>query len=445
MTVEEKTTRFKDFFRCYKWTILASMAIDVFIAVAWRVFSTDAFKASDFSMYYEVSRSGLPAMFSNIYDTAFWDARGLLEYRYFPAFLAMIYPLTYLPLPAAFISFFCLNAVLLVLSTWMFMSMFIGGRDIRPFPRNVLVFAMMVVLGQNSLYWGQPSAALLFLTICSLRFFSRGKDEVASLLLGITLVIKPVMIALVFLVLLKQKSKFLKRAIFVCIPLIPDAIIFISNTGLIRGFIQVNTVEIDRSSYRMFSVSFMNILAMLLQSITAVQVLSLCICLLFGVLMQAKGAGWTETFAFGSFVFIIVFPDVWYCQLLFVIPFLLLKAKDVRERRFALVAAYVGTALSSLILIAILMVSRYLPGDSSRVTWSAALENPFYVSVVSFNAVTCSLSIAIFVAYFVPWKSTTSHLLATCRKTFRGIDEQMVRFDDQEKKALQGGEKGRPV
>jgi len=314
---------------------------------------------NDFSSYYYAAKE----LFQNplhIYDEAYLAATyNVYVFRYFPAMLGIIfYPLTALPLIPAYALFTVMSYFLNLAN--IYLAIGIIRKFAKGFNQKVIeIFAAtMLVLP----FWidfyvsGQISCLLVFVLLLSLRFYLNGREVWGSLLLGLSLVIKPItffqiIFILVSTLLAKNVKTTIKRGILIMLPLIPDALLFLAVPGLLDGFLRVN---FGGSSPAYFSVSFSNFFVALLK-IDFMGVFIACLggSITVGILMLRKIKDPQQqilfSFVFGIFGYFLTQTDIWTNQLPLLFPFLLIAAGFLprfvdQKRYFALYVIYPAAA-----------------------------------------------------------------------------------------------------
>ncbi len=303
---------------------------------------------NDFSVYYYAAQE----LFKNparIYDELYLEATyNVYAFRYFPAMLAYIfYPLTALPLVPAYALFTVLSYILNLANVYLVMAI------LRKFAKNfnqkvieIFAAAMLVLPFWVDFYVaGQISCLLVFVLLLSMHFYLKGREVLGSLLLGISLVLKPItffqiIFILVSALLAKDIKSVIKRGIFILIPLIPDALLFLGIDGLLEGFLQINFAT---TSPAIFSVSFANFFVSVLNlHFRWVFFTCLGVSVFIGILILRKIKNPQDrilfAFIFGTFGYFLTQIDIWTNQFPLVFPFLILAAgflpKYIDQKRF---------------------------------------------------------------------------------------------------------------
>ncbi len=288
---------------------------------------------NDFSTYY-YSALELFQNPVNIYNEAYFASKYLFVFRYFPAVLAMLfYPLTALELIPAYILFSIISYILNLVNVYLVMEI------LRKLTKNLnqkfieFCGASLLVLP----FWidfyvqGQISCILAFVLLLSMRYYLKGREVVGSLLLGFSLVLKPItFFQIIFIcvssLLAKDVKSMLKRGIFILIPLIPDALLFLTVDGLLEGFLSVNFAT---TSTAWFSVSFSNFFVSVLGlNFRAVFFTCLAVSIIAGILILRKIKDPQQrilfSFIFGCFGYFLTQIDIWLNQFPIIYPFLFL-------------------------------------------------------------------------------------------------------------------------
>ncbi len=298
----------------------------------------------DFAAYYYAAQEFFvnpTGIYSQLYPYVY-------EFRYFPAMLIYIfYPLTALPIIPAYVLFTVVSYFINLVNVYLVVEI------LRKFTKNfnqkvIEIFAAsMLVLP----FWvdfyvqGQISCLLVFVLLLSLHYYLKGREVLGSLLLGISLVLKPItffqiIFILVSCLLAKDIKSVIKRGIFILIPIIPDALLFLTVDGLLDSFLYIN---FGVFSPAMFSVSLSNFFRSILGlPSNGVFIVCLATSVIVGILVLWKIKSPQErilfSFIFGIFGYFLTQIDIWTNQFPLVFPFLLLAAgflpKYVDQKRF---------------------------------------------------------------------------------------------------------------
>jgi hypothetical protein len=193
---------------------------------------------------------------------------------------------------------------------------------------------------------GQISCLLVFVLLLSLHCYLKGRDIAGSLLLGLSLALKPItFFQIIFILgsclLAKDIKLLLKRAIFILIPIIPDVLLFILVPGLFERFLSVG---FGTQSPAWFSISFSGFFRSIfdLQDTSGVFIACLVGSVIIGTVILWKIKSSQErilfSFIFGMFGYFLTQIDIWVNQFPLLFPFLLLAAgflpKYIDQKRF---------------------------------------------------------------------------------------------------------------
>jgi hypothetical protein len=405
-----------DFVSTYKKVILVTIILNMIVGISSMVVWLTV---TDFAMYYKVSGESVTNWFDNTYNQEFWQLRDTLEYRYFPAILIVFSLFTHVNLAIAYAIFFAINQFLLIVSNAILMKMIDKNQtlsDLSKTMKKCIVLFVLFFLSYDSMFWGQVTILILFFAVLSLYCFQNNKENIASFLIGITIMIKPVLITVVILLFLTKVKRrglmvLMKRAMFMLIPVVPDIIIFITHETLIADFIAMNFNVIDRPTYRVFSISFVNIIAVISQhipaiSISVVMIVAFVSCVIVGYLITRNVESERKNaliFGFGSFSYVIVFQDVWVGQLVFILPFvfLYLSFSSVSRMKNGITKMAVwfflvnAIQLVSVVFILITLVMQGFP----TVIWES--ESPWFTFEMAINFTVCSSTLYLAHVFYV--------------------------------------------
>jgi hypothetical protein len=275
-----------------------------------------------------------------IYDpTYLHDVLGVSPYRYFPAELFVFSLYAMLDLATAHVAFAATNIFLAILTSFYCARCIIllekrgKGTSHDPgmhFSIEKYVLAYFLLPFQvTSLGMGQISCFVAFFTIAGFHAMLSGNKMMGCLLVGMSIVFKPVAIFIAILVVLDRKVKVLfKNVAFVLLPLALDIIMFLAVPGLLRGFITLNLSEANLSREALDpSISISYLVSFILQvPAFNVMVVFAGIVLISALWVRSRLRDGQQQvvfgFIFGMIAFFIVQPDIWDTQLVFLYPFL---------------------------------------------------------------------------------------------------------------------------
>ncbi len=210
---------------------------------------------NDFIIFYNVGNVFLNDI-ENLYNQSYY----LWDFRYFPLSALFFIPFSLLNFDSAFIVFNIFNMILnLLICNYLYKIIFlIKNEDHEKDDKRVVLYLCIYLMGLphvlNYIY-GQINLYITFFMILSLYIFLKYKDLkwqfVASLILGISIIIKPTAFLLIpFLIIInfnlgkkKLKVEFLRslvRLIGVLLPVLLNFIPFFLYPTLFEGFLETN-------------------------------------------------------------------------------------------------------------------------------------------------------------------------------------------------------------
>lgn len=294
---------------------------------------------NDYQTYYWAGK----AFYQNpplIYDTDYLMATyGAYPYRYFPAFLLLMYPLLQLP---EIYSFFVYSAFSIMLSI---VNIFLVQQSIRLINHGKLnntfeklcKFYFFMPFIYSTIVIGQNANFVAFAMIFSLYNFLKKREYLGGVFLGLSMVFKPAAFFQIFFIVIilcrgKDFKLFLKRIFFIVIPLIPDLLLFIFTRNLFSGFIAVDFGEFSRTGgipAFVLSVSLGNFLILLLNANSSTVMIVLMVVFLGGgvfILAKLKDqqAKILFSFIYGVVIYFVIQSDVWETQYAYLYLFLII-------------------------------------------------------------------------------------------------------------------------
>jgi hypothetical protein len=299
----------------------------------------------DYTVYYIISKDAMINGFNRTYDEIYWNMiTPTGPYRYLPAFLYALYPLTMMSLQLSYSIFFIINMIASIISYYyiekccaMLKIDFASSKKYE----MMMEIIFLIVLTSEVTISGQVVLLLMLCLILSFYQFLKGNQFIASILIGVSIFIKPIYIILAILMIIYPGKKgMIKRLLGIAIPLIPNALIFFFDIPLLQDFIKLNISTVDyHASYRFNSISFMNIFAIMNvpKIMLFIQIAMIAICIVFPILITRKESSQGSIGTFSIFVF---YQDVWSNQVLpvycFVIP-LIIKYKNQLVKKLLLI------------------------------------------------------------------------------------------------------------
>ncbi|MFX1573895.1 MAG: glycosyltransferase 87 family protein [Promethearchaeota archaeon] len=308
---------------------------------------------NDFLVYYTVGK-----IFVTDINDLYNRANYLWPFRYLPLSAVIFIPFYLLGFDLGFIVFNIFNLVFNILISLILYKLIIliRGDDHEKNEKRVITYICIYFLSLPQIFnyiLGQINLYIVFLILLSLFLYLKHENIkwqfIAGLILGITIIIKPITIFMTpFLILLKYDFK-RKKFIFnflhtisrlggVILPISLNLIIFLSHPSLLDGFIDINLVGED-TLYVNHSFSLTKIIQNLLFfiGIPETSLLNLQILIFIAVLMIIGGLGFViyifrgqisdpliYGYTLGILIMLIAYFDSWDHHLLILTPFLIL-------------------------------------------------------------------------------------------------------------------------
>lgn len=238
-------------FKIFRYAVLIHGFYFILSMILTLIFFRDQ---NDFLVYYEVGEVFITDI-NNLYSTEY-----LWPFRYFPISAAFFVPFYLLGFDLGFVLFNFINLILNILSCILLYKIIIliKGKDHEREDNRIILYISLFLMGLPNLFnyiLGQINLYITFLILLSLYLFLKYEtlkwDFISSLILGISVIIKPITIFMIpFLLVVnfkfeQRKFKFnIKRSfirlIGVLIPLSMNIIFFLIYPALLRGFITTN-------------------------------------------------------------------------------------------------------------------------------------------------------------------------------------------------------------
>lgn len=238
-------------FKIFRYAVLIHGFYFILSMILTLIFFRDQ---NDFLVYYEVGEVFITDI-NNLYSTEY-----LWPFRYFPISAAFFVPFYLLGFDLGFVLFNFINLILNILSCILLYKIIIliKGKDHEREDNRIILYISLFLMGLPNLFnyiLGQINLYITFLILLSLYLFLKYEtlkwDFISSLILGISVIIKPITIFMIpFLLVVnfkfeQRKFKFnIKRSfirlIGVLIPLSMNIIFFLIYPPLLRGFITTN-------------------------------------------------------------------------------------------------------------------------------------------------------------------------------------------------------------
>lgn len=237
--------RFWDF----KAIIILLICYNIFVIVYEEMIRLNA---NDFSQYYNSAVEFLKNGFTNIYNWDYFAAHHSTSgpIRYLPGFTLIMLPfglLEYLPALSTFTAILLVCDLVSIQETVKIINFlgFISTQQRKK--QTILVISFFCMLCCTWCYGvGQVSEIVTMIMLLSMNAFFTGHEYRGTILLGVSISIKPVTFLIAFFIILyfhDQLKMKIKHAIAFVIPIIPEVIIFLLFPFLIQGFIDNNTVR----------------------------------------------------------------------------------------------------------------------------------------------------------------------------------------------------------
>lgn len=238
-------------FKIFRYAVLIHGFYFILSMILTLIFFRDQ---NDFLVYYEVGEVFITDI-NNLYSTEY-----LWPFRYFPISAAFFVPFYLLGFDLGFVLFNFINLILNILCCILLYKIIIliKGKDHEREDNRIILYISLFLMGLPNLFnyiLGQINLYITFLILLSLYLFLKYEtlkwDFISSLILGISVIIKPITIFMIpFLLVVnfkfeQRKFKFnIKRSfirlIGVLIPLSMNILFFLIYPALLRGFITTN-------------------------------------------------------------------------------------------------------------------------------------------------------------------------------------------------------------
>lgn len=212
---------------------------------------------SDFYVYYKVGEIFVNNP-DNLYNPASYD--GIWPFRYFPLSALMFVPYYLLGFDLGLIMFNCINLILNTLISIILYKLIVlvRGADHEREDKRIILYICLFIIGVPQIFnyiLGQINLYVTLFILLSLFIFIKNSEFkwqfIASLILGISIIIKPTtlfMIPFIILIAYNYEKKKIKlgltksvvRLIGVATPLLLNIIMFLVFPDLLHGFIATN-------------------------------------------------------------------------------------------------------------------------------------------------------------------------------------------------------------
>ena len=246
--------KLKEFWKVkvFRFAILTQL---VYFTLSTILFFLFFYQENDFVIFYESGKIFLTDI-ENLYN----QANYLWDFRYFPLSALFFIPFSFLDFGLAYILFNCLNFILNILICLILYKIIkvVRGQDHERDDKRIILYISFYLMGVphilNYIY-GQINLFVTFFILTSLFIFLFYKKNswqfVGSVILGISIIIKPTSLLLIpFLLIIpfdlekrKLKIDFLRsiiRLVGVVLPVLSNFVLFVAFPKLWGGFLSTN-------------------------------------------------------------------------------------------------------------------------------------------------------------------------------------------------------------
>ena len=335
----------------FKFAILVQIG---YIVVSVILFLTIFYNENDFIVFYNAGKRLLFDI-----DNLYLKENEIFFFRYFPLSAIFYIPFSLLDFNTGFLSLMIFNLIMnIAICTFMYkiIELIKNKDDIRE--ENVArYFALFLGASPqvNNYILGQNNLIVIFLILWAVYLFIKRStltwDFFASILIGISIAIKPItLMAVPFLIVLNYSIKERKfnlnmkksvvRLIGISIFLFPNIIFFVVNPKLWEGFLSnnfagTNIIELRHS----FSITKLIINMLVFFNLPVNQTLILLVLLCFfgsiGLVIVLLSNHAKKTLIYGLtlgiIIMLLVYFDSWDHHLLIIIPLLIILIFDLPE------------------------------------------------------------------------------------------------------------------
>ncbi len=302
-------------------------------AIGWETYRTD------YETYYWAGKVFYqnPAL---IYDTEYLMTNyGAYPYRYFPAFLLLMYPLLLMPQLDSFLVYSAMSIFFSIVNIFLVQESIriINHGKLNATFEKLCKFYFFLPFLYSTILVGQDSNFVAFALIFSLYNFLKKREALGSVFLGFSMVLKPaaffqIFFAIIMLLRSKDLKSLVKRVLFIAIPLIPDLLLFLFIRNLFSGFMAVDFGEFQRTGgipAFILGVSLGNFLIFALNANSSTVMIALILIFIAaGIFILAKLKNQQTqivfTFTYGTVVYFVIQSDVWETQYAYLYVFLII-------------------------------------------------------------------------------------------------------------------------
>ena len=333
--------------KIFKYSIIIHLLYFIVATIITLTFFRDR---NDFAVYYEVGKTFVKDI-NNLYNL---ETRW--PFRYFPLSAVLFVPFYLLGFNIGFIIFNLINLILNILICVILYKIIILVRRKEKEDKRVITYISLFLMGIPQIFnyiLGQINLYVTLLILISfLIYFKYDRNRwqfIASLLLGISIIIKPITIFMIpFIILIRydynmkklnlEFKKTILRIVGVLLPLSLNIFIFLILPSLLKGFIEVNFIGED-TIYINHSFSLTKVIENFLYfiGVTEEQLLNVQLLIFLSVLGVLGGFGFLiylfrrrnssdliYGYTFGILIMLLSYYDSWDHHLLILIPFLII-------------------------------------------------------------------------------------------------------------------------
>ncbi|MFX1427427.1 MAG: glycosyltransferase family 87 protein [Promethearchaeota archaeon] len=336
-------------YKIFKIAVITHTGYFIFSIILTLVFFRNQ---NDFRVYYDVGGVALTNL-NDLYTTSYnWP------FRYLPIAAFLFIPFNLMGFDLGFIVFNLLNLIINILICVVLykITILIRGKDHEAEEERLVLYICIYLMSLPNFFnyiLGQINLYVTLLILLSLFIYLKFKeikwDLLASILLGISIIVKPItifMIPFIFLIhydLTAKKLKFdipqnLIRLIGILLPISLNLIIFFMLPDLLDGFIATNFTSAEPSQINhSFSITKLIINFLYFVGLTEEQVLTLQMPVFFTIVIFFSLIGFilfivrrTDSqsliygYCFGISIMFLCYFDTWDHHLLNLIPLLII-------------------------------------------------------------------------------------------------------------------------
>lgn len=367
-------------YKIFRYTIFLQVFYVILSAVLVLIFLRDQ---SDFLVFYQVG-----GVFINDLSDLYNQSNYLWDFRYFPLSAVFFVPFYLLGFDAGFIVFQILNVFMnILISIIMYkIIMHVRGVDHETEEKRVVTYICIYLMALPQVFnyiLGQINLIITFLIVLSLYLFLYYKDTkwdfIASIILGISILIKPITIFMIPFVIIMNIDYKEKKVIFdpkrtfiriigVILPLSLNIIVFLIYPILWNGFIVTN---FTRSTFITTNASF-SITRLFINLFYTLSINFSQLILFLGIILIIGGLGFIAYilgnyepnsiiygYLFGIIIMFLVYFDSWDHHILNLTPILIILI-FLLPRKSEVTRKYVKPTLFFISFLDLLFMGIYL-------------------------------------------------------------------------------------